>query len=112
MRPEPTCKSGASPLALAITNTVRDVPLEEDDLAPLSRESQVVIGRLKPMPQKPKCNEERPRIKFQYEHELGWYADPIKGLALGMNAGTTQYGGLTKGKTIHRQIQISGPPAS
>jgi hypothetical protein len=107
--PEPTCKSGASPLALAITSTIRDVPSEdEEELAPLTRESQIVIGRTNPFPQTARCNDQRPRINFDYEHELGWYADPGSGVALGMNAGTSQYAGLTKGKKIRRQIQISG----
>ncbi|MBS1894543.1 MAG: hypothetical protein JST59_24845 [Actinobacteria bacterium] len=107
--PEPTCRSGASPLVLAITNTIRDVPSEdEEELAPLSRESQIVIGRTQPFAQKKGCNEERPRINFEYEHELGWHADPGAGVALGMGVGTTAYAKLTKGKTIRRQIQISG----
>jgi hypothetical protein len=107
--PEPTCKSGASPLALAITSTVKDLPSEdEEELAPLTRESQIVIGRTKPFAQTGKCYDQRPKINFEYEDELGWYADPTSGVALGMNVGTTKYGTLTKGKTIHRQIQISG----
>jgi hypothetical protein len=107
--PEPTCKSGASPIALAITSTIRDVPTEdEEELAPLTRESQIVIGRTKPFAQKKNCNEERPKINFEFEHQLGWHADPGAGIAVGMNAGVTRYAGLKKGKTIRRQIQISG----
>jgi hypothetical protein len=107
--PEPTCKSGASPIALAITNTIRDVPSEdEEELAPLTRESQIVIGRTKPFAQKKGCNEEKPKIHFEFEHQLGWGADPGAGIAVGMNAGVNKYAGLTKGKTLHRQIQISG----
>jgi hypothetical protein len=107
--PEPTCKSGASPVALAITSTIKDVPSEdEEELAPLTRESQIVIGRTKPFAQKKGCNEEKPKIHFEFEHPLGWGADPGAGIAVGMNAGVSQYSGLTKGKTLRRQIQISG----
>lgn len=106
--PEPTCKSGASPLALAITSTVKDVPLDEDELAPLSRESQVVIGRMKPFAQNASCADKRPEIPFEFAEELGWYADPRAGAALGMNATTSSFGKLTKGKTLRRQIEVSG----
>jgi hypothetical protein len=107
--PEPTCKSGASPLALAITSTLGPVPTEdEEELAPLDGETQIVVGRTKPFAQKKGCNEERPDIKFEYEHELGWHANPGAGVALGMGVGTSKFRGLTKGKTIRRQIQISG----
>jgi hypothetical protein len=107
--PEPTCRSGASPLALAVTSTIADVPTgDEEELTPLSRETQVVIGRTKPFAQNPKCVDQRPRINFELEHELGWYADPNAGVALGMNAPTLAYGKLKKGRTLRRQIQISG----
>ncbi len=106
--PEPVCKSGASPLALAITSTVTDLPLEEDDLAPLSRESQIIIGRTEGLAQPNSCYDQRPDIPFEFADELGWGADPRSGVAVGMNATTVSYGRLTKGKTLHRQIQISG----
>jgi hypothetical protein len=107
--PEPTCKSGASPLALAITSTAKDLATEGDDeLTPLTRESQDLINRTKQFAQNSKCYDQRPTIRFQFENELGWHADPNVGVALGMNAGVSQYGSLTKGKTIRRQIQISG----
>jgi hypothetical protein len=106
--PEPTCKSGSSPLVLAITSTVKDLPLDEDELAPLGRESQVTIGRTKGFAQNRACEEHRPDIPFEFEDELGWFADPRAGLAVGMNALTSAYGKLTKGKTLRRQIQISG----
>jgi hypothetical protein len=106
--PEPTCKSGSSPLVLAITSTLKDIALEEDELAPLGRESQLTIGRTKGFVQDRSCQENRPDIPFEYEDELGWFADPRAGLAVGMNAVTSAYGGLTKGKTLRRQIQISG----
>lgn len=106
---EPVCKSGASPLVLAITSTARDVPTEEgDELTPLSRETQIVVGRTKGLSQTKDCYSQRPGIPFEFEDELGWHADPNVGVALGMNAPTLAYGKLTKGKTLRRQIQISG----
>jgi hypothetical protein len=109
--PEPTCKSGSSPLVLALSSTIRDLPSggdDEDELTPLSRESQVLISRTKPFAQNPKCNEERPKIPFEYQDELGWTGDPAGGIALGMNAPSAAYAKLKKGKTLRRQIEISG----
>ncbi|HEY0278540.1 MAG TPA: hypothetical protein VGC32_09755 [Solirubrobacterales bacterium] len=106
---EPVCKSGASPLALAITSTVADIPTEdEDELAPLSRETQVTIGRTKGFAQNSSCVKERPKIPFEFEEDLGWFADPTAGAALGMNIPTMSYAKLKKGKTLRRQIQIRG----
>jgi hypothetical protein len=105
---QPTCRSGDSPLVLAITSTAKDLPLGEDELAPLSRESQITIGRSKGLPQNGGCLDQRPDIPFEYEDELGWFADPRAGAATGMNAPVSAYGMLTKGKTLRRQIQISG----
>jgi hypothetical protein len=106
---EPTCKSGASPLVLAITSTARDLPTEEgDELTPLSRETQIVVGRTRGLAQDKGCYYARPGIPFEFEKELGWHADPNSGVALGMNAPTLAYGKLSKGKTLRRQIQISG----
>ncbi len=104
----PSCRSGDSPLALAITSTAKDVPIDDDDPAPLSRETQVTIGRTKPLAQVQGCADQRPDIPFEFEHELGWFADPRAGLAVGMNAGSLAYAGLHKGKTLRRQIEIDG----
>jgi hypothetical protein len=104
----PTCKSGSSPVFLLLTSTVADVPLGEDDLAPLSRETQLGLGRTKGLAQDPECARNRPDIPFEFEEELGWSADPRTGMAVGMNAPTSAYAGLTKGKTLRRQIHISG----
>jgi hypothetical protein len=107
--PEPVCKSGASPLAIGITSTVKDIPTEdEDELAPLSRETQVLIGRTKGLAQDPTCSDGRPKIPFEFEDDLGWFADPTKGATLGMHFPALNYGKLKKGKTLRRQIQISG----
>jgi hypothetical protein len=105
---QPTCKSGSAPLVLAITSTAKDVPIDNEEPAPLSRESQVTIARTKGFAQNPACAERRPDIPFEFEDELGWFADPMAGVAVGMNAPTSAYGKLAKGKTLHRQIQISG----
>lgn len=105
---EPICKSGSSPLILAITSTAKDVPIDDEDLAPLSRETQVTIGRTKGIPQRSSCTDKRPDIPFEFEQDLGWFADPRAGVAIGMNAPTSAYGKLAKGNTLRRQIQISG----
>jgi len=104
----PTCKSASSPIVLVLSSTIADVPLDEEDLAPLSRETQLGIGRTKGFPQNVECYRNRPSIPFQFEEELGWSADPRTGMAVGMNAGTSAYAGLTKGKTLRRQIHITG----
>jgi hypothetical protein len=108
--PEPVCKSGTAPLVMAVTATARDVPVpdDEEELAPLSRETQVTIGRTKGVTQPPSCYDGRPKIPFEYEHQLGWGADPSTGIALGMNAPGALYGRLHKGETLRRQIEISG----
>ena len=106
--PEPTCKSGSSPVVLAITSTARDMPIGDEEPVPLGRESQVTIGRTKGFAQNQACAANRPDIPFEFQDELGWFADPRAGMMLGMNTPTTAYGKLTKGKTLRRQIQISG----
>jgi len=93
---------------MLLTSTIKDVPLDEDDLAPLSRETQLGIGRTKMIPMNVECARDRPSIPFEFEDELGWSADPRTGMAVGMNAGTSAYMGLTKGKTLRRQIHITG----
>jgi len=104
----PTCKSGSSPVVLVISSTVKDLALGDDDLAPLSRETQLGVGLTKGFPLEMECSRNRPEIPFENSEELGWSADPRVGMAVGMNAGTTAYAGLTKGKTLRRQIHITG----
>jgi hypothetical protein len=106
--PEPTCKSGSLPVVMLLTSTVADVPLGEDDLAPLGRETQFGLGRTKGFAQNQECARNRREIPFQYDEELGWSADPRAGMAVGMNATTDAYAHLTKGKTLRRQIHITG----
>lgn len=105
---QPNCKSGSSPLVLAISNTIRDVPIDDDDPVPLGRESQIAIAHTKGLAQDLRCGEDRPSIPFEFKDALGWYADPAAGVVVGMNAPTSAYAKLTKGKTLHRQIHISG----
>jgi hypothetical protein len=104
----PTCRSGDSPLVLAISSTASGLPLGEEELTPLSPETQFAIGRTKALSQTGGCLDHRPDIPFEYEDELGWFADPRAGAAAGMNASVSAYAKLTKGKTLRRQIQISG----
>lgn len=105
---EPTCKSSSSPVVMLLTSTVADKPLGEDDLAPLGRETQFGLGKTKGFAQNEDCARNRPQIPFEYEEELGWSADPWTGMAVGMNATTDAYMNLTKGKTLRRQIHITG----
>ena len=106
--PEPTCKSSSSPVVMLLTSTIADVPLDEEDLAPLGRETQFGLGLTKGNPQNVECARNRPEIPFEYSEELGWSADPRAGMAVGMNATTDAYANLTKGKALRRQIHITG----
>ena len=45
----------------------------------------------------------------QFENELGWHADPNVGVALGMNAGVSQYGNLTEGAVDAEQQRLDHP---
>jgi hypothetical protein len=105
---QPNCKSGSSPVVVGISNTIKDVPIDDDDPVPLGRESQIVIARTKGLSQNLRCGENRPSIPFEFKDALGWYADPAAGVVVGMNAPTSAYAKLTNGKTLRRQINISG----
>jgi|GEM_PF-4211739 len=106
--PEPTCKSTASPIVGALTSTVKDVPGDEDDPAPLGRESQLVLGRTKPFLQKESCWAQRPAIHTRFADELGWSVDPAGPLTVGLGATTVAYAHLAKGHTLRRQVEIEG----
>jgi hypothetical protein len=108
---QPTCKNNSTPLIVSIEGTATELARDEDDPAPLARETQIAIQRSKPFAQDPKCIEQRPDLHFEpteAEEELGWYADPKTGIATGLNANTISFGQLKVGKTLKRRIDVGG----
>ncbi|MBS1676623.1 MAG: hypothetical protein JST08_04470 [Actinobacteria bacterium] len=106
--PEPICKSTTSPMVGVLTSTVADVPGDEEELAPLGRETQFTLARTKPFVQNESCWSQRPTIQTRFAHELGWNVDPAGGVAVGLGAPTVAYAHLAKGHTLRRQVKIQG----
>jgi hypothetical protein len=109
--PVPTCKSDSTPLVVALAVIPTEIERGDDHLAPLSREAFVAIQRTKPFAQDPKCAEQRPDLNYEPEDEeleYGWYADPRKGIATGMNAPSSAFAKLGVGKTLKRRIEVGG----
>lgn len=103
--PEPTCKKKLrSPLMVGVS----PIKEEEDELTPLSRQTQVLISRFRPTPQNPACLDQRPSIKAEGESTKGWAADPHGGIVAPLGASDVDFWRLDVGKTIKRTVTISG----
>lgn len=105
--PEPVCtKKLKGKVGVGITPVKEEGG--EDDPAPLVRQTQVSVFRVKATPQTVSCQENRPAIKAESEATKGWHAEPQVGIAAPLGATDWQFVKLKVGETLRRTVRISG----
>lgn len=104
---QPTCKKNLRSKIRVGVSPVKD-ERGADDPVPLSNQTQVLIARMKPSPQDPRCSEKRQPITAEGEDEKGWAVDPNVGIIAPLGASDWDFWRLKVGQTLKRTVTISG----